>query len=125
MEDVYVFQAGTNNEPGDIATIYFDDIDLTTYAEPIFKPELYSTYIISPDITIHDVTVQRVGDNIRFSVDYESGYERGYSFFNPPDGSIFKYSNLTTGIFVGRNIFTIDVPISGMWLMKEQYLLIQ
>ena len=83
------------------------------------KPELYYTWITSSDIIIHDVTVERIADSIRLNVNYESGFERGYSVFNPPDGTIFMYINGTTGIFAGTNIFTIDIPVSEVIQTSE------
>ena len=83
--------------------------EYSSNSDPI---QFYTTHIVSSDLKVHYVTVERIADDIRFSVEYESEFVRGWSFFNPPSGAIFMYFNLTSGIYIGRNIFTIDVPVS-------------
>jgi hypothetical protein len=41
----------------------------------------------------------------------ESGKTRGYSFFDPPDGSIFKLFDIHSGIKKGKNTFKLKIPI--------------
>lgn len=47
--------------------------------------------ITAPDLQIKRLTAVLMGDSVRFTLTYTSGKDRFLSFFNPPQGSIFKY----------------------------------
>jgi hypothetical protein len=60
----------------------------------------YSSYMESHDCRVTSLKAGRMGDYIVFSIDYEGEVRRGYSIFNPPDGSLFlvaDYDSLPEG----------------------------
>lgn len=79
----------------------------------------YTTSFVANDITINSWRAERVGDAIRFTLNYDNGTLRNYVFFNPPDGSIVKLFG-TEQFLVGQgNVVTVDLPISQLQLITE------
>lgn len=71
----------------------------------------YSSNIVAKDLKVNKVKYEKSGSDILFTFEVESGKTRGYSFFNPPDGSLFKLFNMNSGIKKGKNTIKFKVPI--------------
>lgn len=62
------------------------------------------------DFKVNDLTAKRSGDDVIFTLNYESTREGGYSFFNPPNGdAIMKYD--FSGIKIGTNSVEIKLTL--------------
>jgi hypothetical protein len=69
------------------------------------------------DLQILSIKGVRHGDDVDFSVEYQSGIERQFSFFDPPDGASLKYT--VSGIVAGEGTLTFSIAVIDLKLMQE------
>jgi hypothetical protein len=78
----------------------------------------FKTDYVAKDIKIKSIKGERIGDYIKFVMLTESEIERGYFFFNPPNGDKI-FHRQRSGIKKGINIESFDVDISKLLKVNE------
>lgn len=67
----------------------------------------FSTNYTTKDFKVNSLNVEEVGDSFRFTLDYQSGRDCDYNFFNPPNGDTIK-KVVRNGIKKGNNKTTVS-----------------
>ena len=82
---------------------------------PAQKGEIeYHTKLDGMGVTVNSVKYEKAGESIQFIFDFDSSSERGYSFFNPPEGSVVRIMSLSSGVRKGNNVIKLGVEIKKL-----------